>query len=46
MKELEETYGEYGNIDTNAIQFNAEKAGIYLLIVTGDNLKGKIDVKY
>lgn len=46
MKELEETYGAYGDFDTNAIQFNAEKAGIYILIVTGDNLKGKIDVKW
>ncbi|MBK5502577.1 MULTISPECIES: hypothetical protein [Peribacillus] len=46
MKELEDTYGEYRDIDTNVIQFNAEKAGIYILIVTGDNLKGKIDVKW
>lgn len=46
MKELEDTYEEYRGIDTNTIQFKAEKAGGYMLIVTGDNLKGKIDIKW
>jgi hypothetical protein len=46
VTELEDTYEEYRGIDTNTIQFNAEKAGVYMLIVTGDNLKGKIDIKW
>lgn len=46
MKELENTHVEYGNTKTSAIQFKAEKEGLYFLIVTGDNLKGKIDVKW
>ena len=46
MKELEDTSEEYRGIDTNTIQFNAEKAGGYILMVTGDNLKGKIDIKW
>ncbi|WP_085994178.1 hypothetical protein [Oceanobacillus senegalensis] len=46
MKEIEETYEDYGAVDTKAFQFNAKKAGVYKLIVTGDDLKGKIDVKW
>ncbi|KOP82481.1 hypothetical protein LIS82_13780 [Cytobacillus solani] len=46
IKELEKTYKEYGDIDTKPIQFEAKKTSVYKLIVTGDNLKGKIDVKW
>lgn len=35
-----------GGIDTNTIKLNAEKTGRYQLIVTGHELKGKIDVKW
>lgn len=43
MKQLEEAYE---NHDTNAIQFKAKKAGIYRLVLKGNNLKGKMDVKW
>ncbi|WP_432355600.1 hypothetical protein [Sporosarcina sp. A2] len=43
MKQLEEAYGDY---DTSAIQFKAKKTGIYRLVLTGDNLKGEMDVKW
>lgn len=46
MKELDGTYEEYRDIDTNIIQFNAEKTDEYRLIVKGDNLKGTIDIKW
>ncbi|WP_080844033.1 hypothetical protein [Cytobacillus gottheilii] len=46
MTELGEMDREYEELNTRAIQFNAEKAGAYRLIVTGDHLKGKIDVKW
>ncbi|WP_142385107.1 hypothetical protein [Cytobacillus massiliigabonensis] len=46
MNELENTNKEYGDINSNAFQFKAEEAGIYKIIVTGDNLKGKIQVKW
>lgn len=46
MNELEKTDNEYGNKDTNTIQFTAKKRGVYKLIVTGDHLKGKFDVKW
>ncbi|MCZ2259884.1 hypothetical protein [Sporosarcina sp. G11-34] len=46
MKELEEADGANGYLDTTAIQFQAVKEGIYFIIVTGDELKGKIDVTW
>ncbi len=46
MNELEKTDNEYDNKDTNTIQFTAKKRGVYKLIVTGDHLKGKFDVKW
>ncbi|WP_285767422.1 hypothetical protein [Peribacillus sp. SI8-4] len=46
MNELEDTHGEYGVNETNVIQFHAENTGTYRVIITGHNLKGKIDVKW
>lgn len=43
MRELEETHDDY---DTHAIQFKAKKTGIYRVVLTGDNLRGKIVVKW
>lgn len=42
IKELEESEEE----DTQAIEFNAAQPGVYKIIVTGDELKGKIDVNW
>ncbi len=46
MKQLEGRVEGNRDIDTKAIQINAEKTGGYLLIVTGNELEGKIDVKW
>ena len=43
MTELDGAYEDY---DTNAFQFKAKKSGIYRVVLTGDNLRGKIDVKW
>lgn len=34
------------NLDTTKIEFHTEQEGIYFLIITGDNLKGKIGVTW
>ena len=46
MKELDDTSEEYRDVDMNTIQFKAEKEGRYMIMVTGDNLKGKIEIKW
>lgn len=46
MRILEETNDPYEQVNTNGFQFDAKEAGVYQLTVTGDDLDGKIEVKW
>lgn len=46
MTELEEAGDANGDLDTTTIQFQAEREGIYFIIVTGNESQGKIDVTW
>lgn len=43
MTELDKTYEDY---EKNAVEFEAKKSGIYRVVLTGDNLRGKVNVKW